>query len=62
MKVLYITCIGLLVLALLATGCTSQPAQIPATPAATAAPTAAATPAAADAPHSDRHNLEPWVV
>lgn len=45
MKVLYITCIGLLVLALLATGCTSQPAQIPATPAATAAPTATASPA-----------------
>jgi len=50
MKVLYITCIGLLVLALLATGCTSQPAPIPATPAATAAPTAAATPAAAIPP------------
>jgi heat shock protein HslJ len=50
MKVVYLTCIGLLVLALLATGCTSQPSQIPATPAATAAPTAAATTAAAIPP------------
>ena len=40
MKVVYITCIGLLVLAVLVTGCTSQPAQIPVTPAATAVPTA----------------------
>jgi heat shock protein HslJ len=38
MKVLYITCIGLLLLAVLVTGCTSQPAQTPASPAATAAP------------------------
>lgn len=38
MKVVYITCIGLLILAVLATGCTSQPAQIPVTPAATAVP------------------------
>ena len=50
MKVVYLTCIGLLVLALLATGCTSQPAQIPATPAATAAPTTAETTAAAIPP------------
>jgi heat shock protein HslJ len=50
MKVLYITSIGLLVLALLVSGCTSQPAQIPATPAATAIPTAAATSAAAIPP------------
>jgi heat shock protein HslJ len=50
MKVLYITCIGLLVLALLATGCTSQPAPIPATTAAPVAPSAAATPAAAAPP------------
>ena len=40
MKVVYITCIGLLLLAVLATGCTSQPAQTPVTPAATAVPTA----------------------
>ena len=47
MKVPYITCIGLLVLAVLVTGCTSQPAQAPASLAATAAPslTAAAIPA-----------------
>jgi heat shock protein HslJ len=37
MKVLYITCISLLALAVLATGCTSQPVQTPATPAATTA-------------------------
>jgi heat shock protein HslJ len=43
MKVLHITCIGLLVLAILVTGCTSQPAQTPASPAATATP--AQTPA-----------------
>ncbi len=35
---MHIACIGLLVLALLATGCTSQPAQTPVTPAATVAP------------------------
>ena len=39
MKVVYITCIGLLVLAVLVTGCTSQPAQTPVTPAVTAVPT-----------------------
>jgi heat shock protein HslJ len=39
MKVVYFTCIGLLVLAVLVTGCTSQPAQTPVTPAVTAAPT-----------------------
>jgi heat shock protein HslJ len=38
MKVVYITCIGLLVLAVLVSGCTSQPAPTPASPAATAAP------------------------
>jgi heat shock protein HslJ len=38
MKALYISCIGLLVLVVLMTGCTSQPAQIPASPAATTAP------------------------
>jgi heat shock protein HslJ len=38
MKILYITCIGLFLLAVLVTGCTSQPAQTPASPAATAAP------------------------
>jgi heat shock protein HslJ len=38
MKILYITCIGLLLLAVLITGCTSQPAQTPASPEATAAP------------------------
>ena len=38
MKVVYLACIGLLVLAILATGCTSQPAQTPATPAPTSAP------------------------
>lgn len=38
MKVLHIACIGLVVLAVLITGCTSQPAQAPASPAATAAP------------------------
>jgi heat shock protein HslJ len=38
MKLLHITCIGLLVLAVLITGCTSQPAQTPVSPAATAAP------------------------
>ena len=46
MKVLYLTCIGLLLLAVFITGCTSQPAQTPATttavPASTAAPTAPA--------------------
>jgi heat shock protein HslJ len=48
MKVSYITCIGLLVLAVLVTGCTSQPAQTPASLAATAAPalTVAAIPSA----------------
>jgi heat shock protein HslJ len=48
MKGMYLTCIGLLVLALLVTGCTSQPAQAPASPAATAAPalTTAAIPSA----------------
>jgi heat shock protein HslJ len=47
MKVSYITCIGLLVLAVLLTGCTSQPAQTPA-PLTTVAPamTSAAIPAA----------------
>jgi heat shock protein HslJ len=47
MKILHITCIGLLMLAVLFTGCTSQPAQTPASPAATAAPaqSAAAIPA-----------------
>lgn len=50
MKVLHITCIGLLVLALLATGCMSQPAPVPAAPAAPAAPTAPATPAPAIPP------------
>ncbi|MFA5266504.1 MAG: META domain-containing protein [Methanoregula sp.] len=38
MKVVYFTCIGLLILAVLVTGCTSQPAQTPVTPAATAVP------------------------
>jgi heat shock protein HslJ len=38
MKVVYITCIGLLVLAVIVTGCTSQPAQTPVTPAVTAVP------------------------
>jgi len=38
MKRLHITCIGLLVLAILITGCTSQPAQPPVSPAATASP------------------------
>jgi heat shock protein HslJ len=48
MKGMYLTCIGLLVLALLVTGCTNQPAQVPASPAATAAPvlTTAAIPVA----------------
>ena len=47
MKVSYITFIGLLLLAMLVAGCTSQPAQTPASPAATAAPalTTAAIPA-----------------
>jgi heat shock protein HslJ len=46
MKVLHVTCIGLLLLIVFATGCTSQPAQAPASPAATAAPaqTAASVP------------------
>jgi heat shock protein HslJ len=44
MRVLYITFISLLVIALLAAGCTSQPAQTPATPAATAAPISTAPP------------------
>ncbi len=43
MKVTYIACIGLVVLAILVSGCTSQPAQSPATPAATAAPIQPAT-------------------
>lgn len=47
MKVLYITCIGLLMLAVMVTGCTSQPAQTPVTPAATVVITTAATPGAA---------------
>jgi heat shock protein HslJ len=38
MKVLHIACISLVVLAVLITGCTSQPAQAPASPAATTAP------------------------
>lgn len=38
MKVVYFTCIGLLILAVLVTGCTSQPAQAPVTPATTAVP------------------------
>ncbi len=38
MKVLYITCTGLLALAVLLTGCTSQPAQPPVYPATTTAP------------------------
>lgn len=38
MKVVYITCFGLLILAVLVTGCTSQPAQTPLTPATTAVP------------------------
>ncbi len=38
MRVLHLTCLGLLILALFTTGCTSQPAQIPPSPAATAAP------------------------
>lgn len=49
MKVLNITCICLLALAVLVAGCTSQPAQTPATPAATTAPSfqpAHVTPAA----------------
>lgn len=37
MKSLYIGCIAMLVLAFLGAGCTSQPAQLPATPAATTA-------------------------
>jgi heat shock protein HslJ len=47
MKVLHITCIGLFVLAVLVTGCTSQPATVPASTAATAVPTSLATPAPA---------------
>ncbi|RPI37363.1 MAG: META domain-containing protein [Methanoregulaceae archaeon] len=47
MKLLHIAYIGLVILAVLVSGCTSQPAQLPASPAATAAPTAAATPAVA---------------
>jgi heat shock protein HslJ len=38
MKALHITCIGLFILAILVTGCTSQPVQAPASPAATPAP------------------------
>lgn len=38
MKILPIACIGLLVLAALIAGCTSQPVQTPATPAVTATP------------------------
>jgi heat shock protein HslJ len=38
MKFTYIATIGLLLLAVLVSGCTSQPAQTPASPAATAAP------------------------
>ena len=44
MKVVYITCIGLLILAILSTGCTSQPTQTPVTPAVTAVPTTIAAP------------------
>ena len=58
MKALYITCIGLLVLAVLVTGCTSQPAQTPATPAATAAP--AQTPAAIPATPPDTLTSTTW--
>jgi heat shock protein HslJ len=46
MKIVYFTCIGLLVLAVLATGCTSQPAQTPVTPVTTAVPTTTAAPTA----------------
>jgi heat shock protein HslJ len=35
MRVLYFACIGLLLLAIIMTGCTSQPAQTPATPVTT---------------------------
>jgi heat shock protein HslJ len=38
MKVLYFAWLGMLLLAILATGCTNQPVQTPAPPAATAAP------------------------
>jgi heat shock protein HslJ len=43
MKALYFICTGLLLLGVFITGCTSQPAQTPATPAATAAPQAMVT-------------------
>jgi heat shock protein HslJ len=47
MKFLHFTCIGLVLLAILVSGCTSQPAQIPASTTTAAAPaqTAAAIPA-----------------
>jgi len=47
MKVLHIACIGLVVLVVLITGCTSQPAQAPSSPVATSIPaqTTAVTPA-----------------
>ena len=47
MKALHIACIGLVVLAVLVTGCTSQPPQPPASPVVTTAPTASVTPAVA---------------
>ncbi len=43
MRVLHVTCFGLLLLAILVTGCTSQPAQTPATPSAAATPVQTAT-------------------
>jgi heat shock protein HslJ len=46
MKIVYFACVGLLLLAVFVSGCTSQPVQTPATPAATTAPvqTSAAIP------------------
>jgi heat shock protein HslJ len=50
MKVLYFACIGLLILAAFITGCTSQPAQTPASTTAVPASTAAPTPPAVAPP------------
>lgn len=43
MRVLHVTCFGLVLLAILVTGCMSQPAQTPATPSAAATPVQTAT-------------------
>jgi len=50
MKVLHFACIGLLLTAAFIAGCTSQPAQTPATPVATTAPAPSAAPVTAAGP------------